>query len=230
MRSCGMSTKIVFCFVDNLAKKGLNILFLSQYLLMPSHTNWIVCGWMGEEKSLSSFILANAERAWELVYTWARDNGHIEERHFGGYFQVWLGKQVVLTTVHVDMDHPRLIDVEFCEERMGLFRRCVTEKGRRAIDTDSISSWVNRDPDQEQYGGAIHFIYQVLGSASVFSFSGMPEEVDELLCIVTAMLCGFFNGSRKRELVEILQVSKNEVAIDFLKWWRPVQFNALRLD
>lgn len=68
------------------------------------------------------------------------------------------------------------------------------EKAHRALKSGSSSSWLTRDPEKNQWGGAIRVHEDV-----IFSSSGPPEKVDEALVLVLAVRLGFmdFNDAQK---------------------------------
>jgi hypothetical protein len=61
--------------------------------------------------------------------------------------------------------------LEFCQE-----------KATRVLKSGSSSSWLTRDPEKNQWGGAVRVHEDV-----VLSFSGLPEDADEALVLVLAV-------------------------------------------
>lgn len=59
---------------------------------------------------------------------------------------------------------------------------------------DATSSFCARDRDLGTYGGAIYFPYGML--RMIFSFSGLPEHVDELLMVCSAHSLGFITSEQ----------------------------------
>jgi hypothetical protein len=77
------------------------------------------------------------------------------------------------------------------------------EKAWRARRLHAVSSTVERNLDKAQYRGAIHL--DLVGL--IASFSGLPEEVDEAVMLVAAVLLGFITGGR---VAEVLALSRNQ--------------------
>ena len=91
------------------------------------------------------------------------------------------------------------------EERFLSFEVNSKEKARRlahlANQEDHVSSWQSRDFDNKKYGGAIATM------GWVFSFSGLPELLDEYLMTHLAIELGMMQGD---EVKFIASISENE--------------------
>lgn len=61
-------------------------------------------------------------------------------------------------------------------------RAFCNEKAERVLNTGAASSWMSRDPEKNQWGGAVRVHRDV-----IFSFSGLPEDTDEALVLVLAV-------------------------------------------
>jgi hypothetical protein len=87
-------------------------------------------------------------------------------------------------------------------EKFAGYLRNSMEKGERIFaNPGHISSWVTRNPDQKQYGGAIRT------KDYIFSLSGLPEFADEALCVAAA---GNFGCIQQSEIDAIFQQSENK--------------------
>lgn len=82
------------------------------------------------------------------------------------------------------------------------FRLSQEKATRLAAHPDHFSSWQSRNPDKDQWGGAIRT------RGPIVSFSGLPEKADEAICLATAWRCGLIDTVTIDELVK---VSDNEV-------------------
>ena len=76
--------------------------------------------------------------------------------------------------------------LEFCQEKIA----------RLLMHRNHLASSQSRDPEAKQYGGAI----RVLGG--YMSFSGLPEEFDEVLCMAVALAVGAVNTQDVIDLQE----------------------------
>lgn len=123
----------------------------------------------------------------------------------GGYLSVWYHKYGM-----IDIP-PKLIGLSpignvSLDSRSSEFTQ---EKARRlASNRFHVSSWESREPQNQKYGGAIR-----VGDL-ILSFSGIPEEGDEMLCLTIASFYGWIGG---KEIDEILEKSSNRLAWVFNK-------------
>jgi hypothetical protein len=70
------------------------------------------------------------------------------------------------------------------EEKLPKYLEFCQEKALRlASHPEHISSWQSRNEAESRYGGAVR------GKRYIFSFSGLPEKLDEVMTISLAMRC-----------------------------------------
>lgn len=78
--------------------------------------------------------------------------------------------------------------IEFCQEKALRLSR----------NQEHFSSWQSRVVSDSQYGGAIR-----TGFDEVLSFSGLPELVDEALCLAIAVIVGSLEHSAAEEIAAL---------------------------
>ncbi len=145
----------------------------------------------------------------------------VEDAEKGGYCRVF-----VLPTLPFSKFHDLL---QFNEgwvggasnrEKFNKYWNLSIEKAQRLAayaQYGAISSWVaNRNPEKDQYGGAILMPCAIpqLGSErvwTVLSFSGLPEVCDEAAMLLTAVRMGW---AGEKEIMPIISVSKNNFALN----------------
>lgn len=90
-------------------------------------------------------------------------------------------------------------------EKVEKYMEFAQEKARRlSFHIGHVSSWESRDPDHDQWGGAIRI------EDMIFSFSGLPELGDEVLMLLVGNLYGLReNASLDGHLAEIAKRSNN---------------------
>lgn len=109
--------------------------------------------------------------------------------------------------------HKKLGEPELSKKEK--YRSFSREKAERLIrNPDHVLSWESREPEQNQYGGAIR-----LESGLIISFSGFPELVDEAFCAVIGFWMTF---ESQDSLAEKLRKSDNsKLFADILDISRP---------
>lgn len=135
----------------------------------------------------------------KLPLTAENDN----QNRFGGY----------ITVVEFDPNYPedvmrhRLIVVARCgmpaPDKALKYRQFAEEKARRLLEhlpSGHLTSRESADPEVEQYPGAI-----VAGNF-VISFSGLPADFDEAVCVMIGVLLGLLT---KDQLMSILDRTQN---------------------
>ena len=103
------------------------------------------------------------------------------------------------------------IYTSFCQEKA----RRLLEHIKNGRDNQHWLSWESRNPDLDQWGGAI-----CDENFHIWSFSGLTEEQDEALMIMSAHLCGQMINAAPKWLSEI---SGNRIILDnpYLFWHKP---------
>ncbi|HEY4490253.1 MAG TPA: hypothetical protein VJC12_03300 [Candidatus Paceibacterota bacterium] len=91
------------------------------------------------------------------------------------------------------------------------------EKARRlASHPPHVSSWQSRDLDREMYGGAIR------AENLIFSFSGIPEEGDEILVLGIALKLGLISNEEAEEIMAISHNRFNQLFYEmYILWGNP---------
>lgn len=118
----------------------------------------------------------------------------IEPPRTGGY----------LTVLSVE-DRPHSVPLlvvqigELTTEKIIKYHAFSREKAARlALNyTEHRSSWQNRDPDRDQWGGAINTGRHIL------SFSGLPELADEALMLAVALELGLLSNQQAKQIADI---------------------------
>lgn len=139
-----------------------------------------------------------AREAFAKVIVVAEAMGLLEERHTGGYFcLLMLGAEECLV--------PPMVLGEVPDDKAEKYSALCLEKARRLEAqykaAGDLTSWQSRNPEAEQWGGAI------LGPDGqdrqyAFSFSGLPELVDEALTLRVAVKVGHLTGEEALEMGE----------------------------
>ncbi len=88
-------------------------------------------------------------------------------------------------------------------------RAFCNEKARRVLELGATSSWMSRDPEKNQWGGAVRVHQDV-----IFSFDGLPEDTNEALVLVLAVELELLN---LEEAQGIAKLSANEKFSQLLK-------------
>jgi hypothetical protein len=123
----------------------------------------------------------------------------------GGYLTVWcFGDDAPMISEEINLG---LCDIS---AKLEAYKFNSLEKAKRLIEMvdrpEHVSSWQSRDFDNKKYGGAI------AGYDAVFSFSGLPEKLDEYLMVVLAWQLGNIDQNR---IEEIARISDNEFIDQF---------------
>ena len=137
-------------------------------------------------------ILIEAETSLGEILEILRDVG--EEKH-GGYFTIFDSfLRAPLLTAMIGL---------MPSEKFEKYREYSLEKATRLSHApfDHKSSWQSRNPDKEQWGGAVYAEH-----GFIFSFSGLPEIADEALVLAIASNMGFMTHD---EATRIAMKSKN---------------------
>jgi len=66
-----------------------------------------------------------------------------------------------------------------------------------------------RDPDNEMFGGSVKRMKPSQDLTLLFSFSGLPEMLDETAMLLLAVRTGFMSLEHAKELAKISKVSEN---------------------
>lgn len=140
----------------------------------------------------------NAYAAAQAALKYVLTHMDADER-VGGYFAIFqrdpsgkVGKALVLEIIGT-----------IIPEKISLYCRLVREKvNRLSRHTGEISSWLSRDPDNDQWGGAI------IAENYYVSFSGLPELCDEAIVLITARILGIISGY---DAMRIAEISNNEL-------------------
>jgi hypothetical protein len=128
-----------------------------------------------------------------------------DQDHSGGYFCLMKEESGQILYVQKICDIPDVIDPDFDRKA---FKYCyfAIEKAVRLFQSiDVRSSWMNRNPDKDQWGGAIRV--HVEGSGLILSFSGLPELADEAIVLSAAVRRGLMSY---KDAAEIAELSNNE--------------------
>lgn len=96
-----------------------------------------------------------------------------EKRKFGGYLTIALrdGVPILVALVGVPEERKREQCLAFSQEKAK----------RLAQHKDHFRSWESRDPDAQLYGGALR------DTDYIVSFSGLPEELDEVVSLLVLL-------------------------------------------
>ena len=120
----------------------------------------------------------------------------LEEKGFlGGYLYVASRDKPTLPLLAVALGDD--------SERFPEYYVYACEKANRTTLSEDLSSWKSRDFDKEQYGGAISTHSVSCGQNMVISFSGMPELVDEALCLGIAVSTRLIPLTMAQEIADI---------------------------
>lgn len=117
--------------------------------------------------------------------------------------------------------------IGFCHEPVGIVKPEKAEKyfdlsaekatrlNRMYDERGDLSSWQSRNPDQQQWGGAI------IAGGWVLSCSGLPELWDEAVMLATAVISGFLTYADAKSIADISGNARFiEIAIT-LRWLTP---------
>jgi len=129
----------------------------------------------------------------------------------GGYFRMWLVNEddllvPICNFLVGEVDGDKFEKYHFISNEKGM-------RLARNLKHGHVSSWQSRNPDNDEYGGAIYFIIK-LGDESfrvIFSFSGLPEKGDEAAMIMAA---NDMDQLRLPACSKIIDASENDIAID----------------
>lgn len=97
------------------------------------------------------------------------------------------------------------------EKRQKYFSYCQEKAARLAAHPGHLTSWESRDPDAEQWGGAIR------GRKYIFSFSGFPEMLDEIFSIAVAHELELLEDNTAQGIAGITQ---NQYFDQWLQRWQ----------
>jgi hypothetical protein len=136
-----------------------------------------------------SFVIAILKEMIEKFPAEMKDRG-------GGYVTVWyFGDDAPMISEEINLG---LCDISAKSEA---YKFNSLEKAKRLMEmiekSAHVSSWQSRDFDNKKYGGAI------AGYDAVFSFSGLPEKLDEYLMVVLAWQLGGIDHERIDEIARI---------------------------
>lgn len=86
------------------------------------------------------------------------------------------------------------------------------EKARRLAEhPEHLTSWESRDPNALKFGGAVK---DLRNYPHIYSFSGLPEKVDEALMLAIAIFATPIPKSRNDELEGLRQAKQIAIAND----------------
>jgi hypothetical protein len=108
---------------------------------------------------------------------------------------------------------PTIVGIVREDKRERYLALCL-EKALRLAEHDAEGhclSWQSRDHDQDRWGGAIH------DGLHIWGFSGMKEDQDEAIMLMSAHMCGqIMNGEPK----SVAEISNNRIIMDgkYLFW------------
>lgn len=143
------------------------------------------------------YILQNSAILWiveKLVEESTKLRGNSKPERRGGYLTVLVRGEPgfsLCSRVGVFIDDPEqylAFSQEKAERLQGLWHQ-------------HLSSWQSRDPDKGRWGGAI------IADQLIFSFSGLPEKVDE--AVVTAAAYWLGEITEYSQVLKIADISRN---------------------
>lgn len=107
----------------------------------------------------------------------------------GGYFRYYRRNPDMGPEANSIDDHYYLVEEfqlgEVSPDKLITYMELSQEKAYRlAARTTEQASWSSRNPDKEQWGGAVRTRY----GKHILSFSGLPERFDEALALVIGIL------------------------------------------
>lgn len=143
-------------------------------------------------------ILYAVESAMNMVLEELRKQG---ETRSGGYLTLFnaTNKQMVFS---IPLG-------EIPKEKEEKYRTLSLEKAIRLsgkLDDGDASSWQSRDPEKQQWGGAVS-----IGEGFILSFSGLPELADEALVLLIAMDATENEGLMMPVAEQIARTSDNKL-------------------
>lgn len=97
------------------------------------------------------------------------------------------------------------------ENKAEIYCRFAMEKASRLNGTIDFTSHESRNPEKNQYGGAIMI------TPDIFSFSGLPERLDEAAMIVVASLVLRLDTGQIRHRAGMLDGDPNPFYKSFIK-------------
>jgi|GEM_PF-2346212 len=77
----------------------------------------------------------------------------------------------------------------------GRAARCIEKAARLSRHPRHDRSWESRDPERDMWGGAVR------GRRFIHSFSGLPEELDEVFCCIVACALGDMSKESARRMI-----------------------------
>lgn len=164
---------------------------------------------MGENKLSFGEVIELAGEKVKIAIAKLAEEGDVGR--IGGYFTIYervnghhTHKTVRLGNISLkDKDH---VIKAYDWEKNSIEKACRMRDLLTAGKKDVISSWQTRDFEKKKYGGAIN------AGGRIYSFSGFPELVDEILMMVVAFAAGDLT---KEEAFKIAMISNNT----YLKKW-----------
>ena len=119
------------------------------------------------------------------------DANQIKDRH-GGYLTVWFeDTPAPFLVLLVSTDYVPL-------NKRKKYMRLSQEKAKRVLEHQSHdSSWQSREPEADQWGGAIQ------SGTCAISFSGLPELADEAFCLMLAQTIEILDVDQANRLAAI---------------------------
>lgn len=135
---------------------------------------------MAETPQLITFdslrAVKNAAQALERLEADPKIGAILREKHrHGGYVCVTDHTAAVLLLSIIGEGDPGKL--------AGQRKLCMEKAGRLSMHPDHVLSRQSRKPEIEQYGGAVR------GTRYLWSFSGLPEELDEFYMMMLAISC-----------------------------------------
>lgn len=125
---------------------------------------------VARQREILQAVHEAVDRVWKVI----RDEGRT-----GGYFCMMCRRPPNTTPEFI-----MRVGTIPKEEKAGKYFRLAQEKAARLRDhlgEGHVSSWQSRNPDKDEWGGAI------ATRNFIFSFSGFPEEADEAIMLLAAI-------------------------------------------
>lgn len=143
-----------------------------------------------------------------LSVKWPLKDG-LKEHHRGGVLTIRSRKTGKIRSIWIIGNPPadRLVKYAKFSKEKGLRLNWMLHKGTPGQQLH-LSSWQSRNPDRNQWGGAI------LTKDDIVSFSGMPELTDEVLLLVA---CVALRAISTRRADRIALASSNDAYWDILR-------------
>ena len=159
----------------------------------------------GSDRQLFDWIRKNAISSVQDVIKKAKETGFDLGDRTGGYFSCFRPPSKVPAI------YPMLIE-KIINGRDTKYRsfsqKKATDHMERLGEGYELSSQF-RDPDNEMFGGSVKGMKPSQDLTLLFSFSGLPEMLDETAMLLLAVRTGFMSLEHAKELAKISKVSEN---------------------